>query len=355
LKRKQQHTFYFPFKGILLLLALAFLTNCSNHKIEQVERAFYYWKSNRYLSESEKALCDSLSVNKLYIKFFEVNYTKERGSFPEAKTNWWGRYSESKDTQTVVPTVYLRNAVFLYSTKPELDMLADNVNFLITKYFNERFATNILMNEFQMDCDWTPKSKENYFYFLKKLKAISAKQISCTLRLYPYKYADKMGVPPVDKATLMCYNLLSPLDQPNKNSILDLEELESYLKVKDKYPLHLDLALPVYSWQQVYQNERFTELLYTNMEQLEPIVDKEKPFWYRVTKDTLINNVYLRVGDKLKYEETTAKTIKEAIDLLKKHVTFDTQTTVSLFHLDKEQLSNYSHEELRSFYTDFSK
>lgn len=331
-----------------------FAASCTNHKIENVERSFYFWKNSYFMSEKEEDVCDSLGVKKLYIKFFEVNFNEERGSFPEAKTGFWARYRESSYNE-VVPTVYLRNVVFMKSTKEELDILADNVNFLINKYSEERFREGIEIKEYQMDCDWTLKTKDNYFYFLTKLKALSGKQISCTLRLYPYKYPDKMGVPPVDKVTLMCYNLLNPLQNPTKNSILDLSELKSYLNIDKKYPKHLDIALPVFSWAQVYHNGRFSEVMYTNEQYLKSIWEQQNPLWYLVSRDTVIDDIYLRVGDKIKYEQNDAGKIKEAIRLLKKNIDFDKNTTVVLFDLNDNQLQNFTNEELSSFYSDFSK
>lgn len=355
---KNQKSRFCRHNKLLLVVTIAVitqLTSCTHHKIENVERAFYYWKSNSYLSDKEMKTCDTLGIKKLYIKFFEVNFNEEWGNFPESKPDWWGRYSEAVRVKEVVPTVYLRNVVFLKSSKEDLDILADNVNFLINKYCNAKFEAGTTFTEFQMDCDWTLKTKDNYFYFLKKLKGISGKQISCTLRLYPYKYPDKMGVPPVDKAMLMCYNLLNPLENPDKNSILELSELKSYLNVSEKYPLHLDFALPVYSWAQVYHNERFSEVLYTNTKLLKNILKQEKPLWYSVTHDTVINNTYLRDGDKIKYEEIDAEKIKATIELLKKYIDFNQNTTVALFHLDEEQLNNFTNEELTSFFTDFGK
>ncbi len=346
-----KYSYLLPFIAFILCI----VCSCNHHKIEKIEHAFYYWKSDSYFGEFEKRTCDSLKVKKLYIKFFEVNYNEERGNYPEAKTNWWGNYSDFNQTIEVVPTVYIRNIVFLKSTKAELDELTDNIHFLISKYCAEKFDVNAVINELQMDCDWTIKTKDNYFYFLEKLKTLSGKQISCTLRLYPYKYPNKMGVPPVDKTMLMCYNLLNPLDNPEKNTILDLSELKSYLNVNEKYPKHLDIALPVYSWAQIYHNEQFSGVLYTNSNQLKSILKPEKNLWYYVTKDTVINDKYLRVGDKIKYEEIDAKKIKTAIELLKKYIDFDKNTTVSLFHLDEEQLNNFKYEELFSFYSDFTK
>ncbi|QBZ98356.1 hypothetical protein [Flavobacterium sangjuense] len=342
-------------KKILLLglISCLFLSCKKEHKIANVERAFYYWKSDNWnISQKEDSISKKLNVKKLYVKFFEVDYSDAMGNFPISKTQL---YLYNLDSITIVPTVYIKNAVFLKSNQASLDTLADNVNFLITKFYKEKFREAKPLTEFQMDCDWTLKSKDNYFYFLKKLKSISQKEISCTLRLYPYKYPDKMGVPPVDKATLMCYNILNPLQNHTKNSILDIDELESYLDTDKIYPKHLDVALPIYSWMQVYKNEQFSNVIYTDNKMVKKLLKEIKPLWYSVTKDTVINETYLRIGDKVKFEEIDARKIEQTIHLLKKYVSFDKNTTVSLFHLDDEQLSNYTNEELSGFYSAFSK
>ncbi len=342
-------------KIVLLGMLAVFLFSCQNeHKIKQVERAFYYWKSNQYeMSPRMDSIRKSLGVNKLYVKFFEVDYSDALGYFPVAKTELY--FYNGQDSITLVPTVFIKNAAFMKASKGSIDTLADNVNFLINKYAKERFEHAKKPTEFQMDCDWTMKTKENYFYFLKKLKEISKKEISCTLRLYPYKYPEKMGVPPVDRAMLMCYNLINPLESETKNSILDLDELESYINSTKKYPKHLDVALPIYSWMQVYQNERFSDVIYTNAKAIKHVLKQDKPLWYTVTKDTVVNNLYLRIGDKIKLEEINSDKLEKTIKLLRKHISFDDTTTISLFHLDEDQTKNYFHEEIDRFYTDFSK
>jgi len=339
-------------KHIFLLLALsAVVASCSN-KAEHVEKAFYYWKSNEYSLESEQRELDSLGVKKLYIKFFEVEKDEVLGVIPSAKTQLT-IYSD-QDSIKVVPTVYLRNEVFKNITHGALDSLADNINFLVSKYMNDNFGRIAKSEEYQMDCDWTLSTKDNYFYFLKKLKKISGKTLSCTLRLYPYKYPEKMGVPPVDKAMLMCYNLIDPLAKNSKNSILDVNELKAYLNTKTKYPLKLDVALPVYSWVQLYQNDHFVKVLYTNTNDIKKMLSPGKPLWYDVKKDTVINEFYLRAGDKVKIEEISTADLHKAIDALKENIQFAPDITVSLFHFDDEQISRFSHEEIKSFYTRFT-
>ncbi|MBZ4034465.1 hypothetical protein K6T82_06790 [Flavobacterium sp. 17A] len=300
----------------------------------------------------ENNILNDLKIRKLYIKFFEIDHNEVYGDFPISKTSLRIYQQDSLD---IVPTVYIKNEVFKNTSRERLDTLANNVAFLIDKYAKDRFARVNPIKEYQMDCDWTLTTKDNYFYFLKKLKLISVKTISCTLRLYPYKYPEKMGIPPVDKATLMCYNLINPLENHSKNSILDIEELKLYLNKKRKYPLHLDIALPTYSWMQVYKNDHFYKVIYDGQEKIAKSLKEIKPLWYEVTKDTVVDNFYLRIGDKIKYENLTAAKINEAIEVIKKNVDFDANTTVTLFHLDDEQLSNYSNEELSGFYRNFSK
>jgi len=344
-------------KLLFFVLISCTLISCSHNKAENVENAFYYWKSDAgYLDKKEDSAVKNLRIHKLYVKFFEVESNAMMGNIPISKTDlgeysWW---SDNKLTMEIVPVVYLKNEVFLKSSKDEIDTLVSNVYHLIKKYEKEKFTKALPVSEIQMDCDWTLKSKDNYFYFLRQLKKISGQQLSCTLRLYPYKYPEQMGVPPVDKAMLMCYNLINPMERKDKNSILDNEELSAYLDKERKYPVHLDIALPIYSWMHVFQNDHFTNVLYPE-NTIKKILKPVKPMWYEVTKDTVINNAYLRVGDNVKFEEMNAAKIHEAIKIIKDHVVFDRNITVSLFHLDKNQLNNYNYETLSRFYSDFSK
>ena len=339
---------------VAFALLVLTLLSCSHNKAEHVEKAIYYWKNNvSHLELAEDSIIKTQRLTKMYVKFFEVEKNDIMGLIPVAKSKLF-IYTQYNNL-SIIPTVYLRNEVFIKSSRGSLDTLADNVNFLIQKYAEENFryiSTNI--NEYQMDCDWTPSSRDNYFYFLRRLKTLSKMRLSCTLRLYPYKYKTRMGVPPVDRAMLMCYNLINPLENHGKNSILDINELASYLST-EKYPLPLDFALPLYSWMQVYQNNKFAKVIYTDTQSIKAILRPQKKLWYEVKKDTVVNNFYLRAGDMVKIEEVSTADIHNAIELIKANVPFKDTITVSLFHLDDKQLSRYTNEELSGFYSAFIK
>jgi hypothetical protein len=346
------------FLGIISSL---FLFSCNNDSnVEHVERAFYYWKGNSSIDDADANELKELKVRKLYVKLFEVDYNEVQGNFPFEK-NRPDRYElEKLDSVTIIPTIFIKNGIFQYNDEKSLDLLADNIVFLIDKYSKEQYGASEKIfdyDEIQIDCDWTKSTKDKYFYLLKKVKALSDKKLSCTLRLYPYKYPDIMGVPPVDKVSLMCYNLIKPLTNKEKNSILDIEELKKYLNEKKSYPVHIDVALPVFHWVQLYQNNQFAELLDLSTNDVKSFAKSTQPLWYQVEKDTSFNygETYLRTGDQIKCEEVKASEIHEAIELVKKYVDLDKNTTISLFDLNESTFKQYTHEEISGFYSSFTK
>ncbi|CAM4279119.1 hypothetical protein [Flavobacterium terrigena] len=351
------------FWGIVCVL---FLASCNKeNKVEQVERAFYYWKSDSSLDDKSVKEINELNVRKIYYKLFEIDYSETMGNYPFAKNSPSTYALEDLDSVTIVPTIFIKNGIFQYNDEKSLDKLADNIVFLIDKYHKEEYneynpkeelKTIFNYNEIQVDCDWTKSTKDKYFYLLKKIKELSHKQISCTLRLYPYKYPEIMGIPPVDKVSLMCYNLIKPLSEKDKNSILDINELKKYLDKRRSYPKHLDVALPVFYWTQLYQNNHFEELLDISSEDVKGFIKPIKPLWYEVTKDTSLNyDTYFKVGDQIKCEDVSKTTLDQAIALIKKNVVLDKNTTISLFHLDQSTFKKYNNEEISSFYSSFTK
>jgi hypothetical protein len=164
-----------------------------------------------------------------------------------------------------------------------------------------------------------------------------------------------MGVPPVDKVTLMCYNLIKPLTNKDQNSILDINELKLYLDKKRDYPLHIDIALPVFNWTQLYQNNQFAGLKQIDKSQIQTFAKLVKPMWYEVNKDTTIDwSDYYRIGDQIKYEEVSNETLQQAINIIKKNIQLDKKTTITLFSLDNGTFNKYKDEEISSYYNSFT-
>ena len=341
------------YRVFVIILGMILLASCTEQKIEVVP-AFYYWKNNTStLSPTEQAALSELGTKKLYVKFFEVEPDAEIKAIPTAKTSL--KIGKVDQEIEIIPSVFIRNEVFKNIATSYLDTLADKLLFLVDKYQKEKFSNlSSDYQELQIDCDWTGSTKEKYFYLLKKIKEKSKKKLSCTLRLYPYKYPDKMGVPPVDRAMLMCYNLIGPLENEHKNSILDLKELKPYLVGNKPYKIPLDIALPIFSWLQLYQYNRFVGLIRPKNNNFDDFLEPVDALWYLVKKDTVLGNTYLRIGDKIKYEAVDSTVLNEAIGILKKSLKLKGATTIALFHLDENNLNNYSYETLRHYYTTFA-
>ena len=119
-------------KTLFLALLSVILFSCKNeNNIKNVERAFYYWKtSDSRLQEEADSILKTTNTKKLYVKFFEVEHNELMGNIPFSKN----RMNIYDTIIEIVPTVFIKNEVFLKSSFNELDLLADNINFLINKY-----------------------------------------------------------------------------------------------------------------------------------------------------------------------------------------------------------------------------
>ena len=162
-----------------------------------------------------------------------------------------------------------------------------------------------------------------------------------------------MGVPQVDRVCLMCYNLLSPYDEQERNSILDMDELKKYLNGAAAYPLPLDVALPLFSWVHIYQHNRLVNMLPLD-ENIREHLTKKEGLWYDVTSDLELDNIYLRPGDRVKIEDVTMHQLTDAINEIKSEVSLSEGARIQLFHLDETVLKQYRNEEIQSVFGAFT-
>lgn len=336
----------------LLTSLIALLSACSGNSYTHT-RGFYYWKSGG-VTEFEEHIFKESDASKLYVKLFEVTLDEVEGIIPVDKI--YADFSEDFLGKTeVVPCVFIENDVIARSENKELEELVENILFLVDKYINDKLkekkTAEITWKEIQIDCDWMKSSKDKYFQFLSYLKEKTDKRLSCTLRLYPYKFQEEMGIPPVDRAMLLCYNLLNPQTNPDKNSILDIQELKKYINGAKKYPLPLDVGLPIYSSCYKFVNGQFDEVEHDVPDGLEgACLPSEDGLWFTVEKDTSIHYNYYRKGQKLKIERVPKKLLIEASTFIRDKVELESSSTIAIYHLDQSELKNYTHETLDSVF-----
>ena len=320
----------------LFAILLIFCSACRWQKKEVVP-AFYYWKQDFVWSKSDSLKVDSLKLKILYIKFFDVKKDAKGVVLPASTLQ---NSEKIPFYLQIVPVVYIQNDVF-NSEKP--DELAKKIYARLSDMLTNIQCTNI--KEFQIDCDWTASTRAQYFDFLKTFKTLlppSAK-LSATIRLHQIKYAQKTGIPPADKGLLMYYNMGDIKNLATKNSILDNTEGAKYLDRRNKYPLPLDFALPIFEWSVLYQKNKFSAI-FSNINTLNInrlyFLKREKDNNYICVKDTLWNDIYLRTGDKIRHEFVQKKTLDLAAKICA-DVSNNPNPIIIFFHWEKNNLQQY--------------
>lgn len=302
-------------KVLKFLWVLFFIVSCN--KKENHPYTFYYWKTNLKLDQDEKKVLDQASVSFLYTRFFDVD--KASGKFQPVAV-----ITKDKSFQTgkqIVPTVFITNQTMLGISQKEISFLAESIHHLVQRKAEEYHLK--VNNEIQIDCDWTAGTRNDYFKFLKELKRVSGKNITCTLRLHQVKDKKQTGIPPVEKVYLMCYSTSSPLEKSDKNSILDVNTLKSYLSKIEDYPIkNIEVALPIYSWgiitNHLGKHKLINALSKKDLEN--PNFKKISAHEVEIMKDGFYFRNYLNKGFKIKVEEITDEQLEDVTNFLEKKI-----------------------------------
>ena len=198
-------------------------------------------------------------VDTLYLRFFDVEWeTPSNSPKPVAPIIF---SDEIPQQIKIIPVVYLKNEVFKNLSEVLSENLAENVWMKISIIAKTQ---HINISQIQMDCDWSPSTRQKYFKFLQalnnKLKNTHIK-VSATIRLHQVKYREITGVPPVNRGMLMFYNFGRLQARGELNSIFNEQEASRYTSYISEYPLPLDVVLPIFSWAIHSHHEKITGLL----------------------------------------------------------------------------------------------
>jgi len=315
--------------GFLCLL----FTSCAPQEAKQ-EVSFYYWQSKFWLSDANQQILDSMGVDKLYVKFMDVDM--EGGyATPVAPI----RFAESRYLNyEIIPCVFITNRTF-QSENVNPERLAERVWDYLQQICG---SAGIQPDEYQFDCDWTPSTRQAYFAFLHTIRNLKKEALlSSTLRLHQYRYPEQAGVPPVDKVALMYYNMGDIEDVEEPNSILNNEKGQPYLEA-GAYPLELDVALPAFSWLLVYRLGELDKIIKAvqpdSLMSMEGI-EKTGENTFLVKQNLYFGGHYLNEGDRLRFEAPSEDALEEAAQALNK---IENQSgTLLFYHLDETMPKRY--------------
>lgn len=332
--------------GRCLFLVFLF-ASCKNREEREVQRSFYYWKTVFQLSGAEQEALSRHSVNNLYVKFFDVEWNNStQTAEPVAKSIF---QQAPAPEITITPVVFITQEPLVKSDTSALRQLAANINNLLSSIAtNNQLKTS---NEVQIDCDWTVKTKDAYFYLIRELKKQSFfqdKTVSTTIRLHQLKFISQNGVPPVDKGLLMCYNMGNLRQPQTNNSIIEEDELKKYINNLYTYPLPLDIALPIFDWYILLEGAQYKGLV----RDFDPGEEHRNKGRIDFKTDTVISGYAFKAGQWLRHETSDPDVVRSCAEHISKKLKTD-RVSVILYHLDQKNLSKYNQNDLESFYNSF--
>lgn len=317
---------------------------------KEIQRAFYYWKSVLHITPEVFDMLDSMRVQTLYVRYFDVGWDPARQQPVPLAPIRPGKYEQPfKPRQSIIPTVFITNETMLRINDAQIPTLAADILQLIA-------STHTILGvnpspQVQMDCDWNASSKDRYFSLLRQLQALDSTHVySATIRLHQLKYAQTTGVPPVSRGLMMCYNMGNIKDPATSNSILDPKEVKRYTNGFSTYALPLDVAFPLFGWTVLFRNQQYAGLIQlTDRKAIEGVSFSLGNNRFRVLKDTTLFGYTLLKDDLLRVEDSAVPDILHAATLLRDKLTGDS-FTVSLYHLDTLILNKYTTHELEAVY-----
>jgi len=379
-----------PWRMAVCSLVLLVFFSCE--KETTVTPAFYHWQTNLALSQTEQAYLDSLHVQKLYAKFFDVTWDARREmpipvaevkELEEWKMGGWenGRNGGMEDGRNgtlqpftpsplqLIPCIFITNESFQKLPNTRVAWLSERVSEKLRALWQQMPEQK--MTEVQFDCDWTASTRERFFRFLEYFKKMNpGVKLSATIRLHQVRDHEQTGVPPVDRGMLMFYNTGDLENWYENNSILNLDIAENYLPISDFrfptsdfrfptsefYPLPLDVALPIFAWGVLFRDGRMIRLI--NNLRTEALSDtarfrKIAENRFEVVKSTYLDGYYLYENDRIRLEAIDKKLLFQATDLLTNRLN-NRNLTVAFYHLDTATIKYFPYEVLEDVCEKFS-
>lgn len=302
-------------------------TNPAKH--HHPANGIYYWKTTFHLNGAERDFLEKHQVKRLYLRLFDVVPADPNNpsSYPttyEVVPNATLAFRDPiPDEIEIVPVVYITIEALRLINASYLDY---------ARIITERILNMADFNDFgnisevQLDCDWTQQTQEGYFAFCQAVKdklEPHGIQLSCTIRLWQLNIA----CPPVDRGVLMLYNTGTITDPNTQNSILDLNDVQAYLKGKP-YGLPLDFAYPTYSWHVWFRDGAYMGL-----------------FHNLPNNDTLI-----KASDVVRHERVSFDELHALDSIIQLKMPQADSASIILYHLDSANLSQYTTDEIRQIY-----
>jgi hypothetical protein len=337
---------------VRLLILVVLAAGCGRRSEAQgpeARRAFYFWRTTFVLSPAEQQAIAALHVERIYLRVFDLGWADDA----VATLGPVGGAGPVPAGVEIVPVVYLKAEVFKHVMAAQLPSIAGEA---WRKVQDRAAALGFAVHELQLDCDWTDTTREGFFGFVRALASVAAVPLSSTIRLHQVKYRERTGVPPVERGTLMFYNMGKFSADPDARMIFDAGSAAKYLARVDDYPLPLDVALPIWSWTVHTRDELVVGLMQSTDPAELPALDflrAEGTERFVATRDAFLHGELLREGDVLKIEVTGPAETQAAAAMIAPHLAATTPghaRTITLFDLSERNLTRHGTDQLENVF-----
>lgn len=350
-------------KALIITIFLSSLYACNNisHRQQQspaqkdnlgrIEgNAIYHWKTVFDLNEEELEFLKKHSINRMYVRFFDVDVEDSpmNASYSALPIGTTVFKSPKPSDIDIVPTVFITVKSLLSTNEEGLKDLASKI---YTRLRNMSEYNDMgPVKEIQLDCDWT-SSTQGLFYKLCRetieLAHPDSILVSSTIRLHQLI----MDPPPVDHGILMVYNTGALRKTGTKNSILDYDDVKTYLSGKTiRYGLPLDYAFPTYGWGVLFRNGSYNGILHTIDFSDETRYKKGEEGMFIVKKAHVLEGKSLLEEDLIRMEYPNANDVIKVAELVSSSIQ-DSTHSIILYHLDANNLIKFTDNEISSIYS----
>jgi len=311
-----------------------FISSCRSDPSPGV--SFYYWKTRFELNQYENEVLAGNKVQSLYIRYFDVDIDPGTEA---ARPVSIITFISPVNQKAIIPVVYIKNRVFEKADSNTCYALGKNILQLVAEINRKN---KITVSEVQFDCDWTDRTRNAFFLFLSNYKRLSGHKLSATIRLHQVKYSQRTGIPPVDQGVLMFYNM-GAISASDVNSIYEEKNALKYVSSLKRYPLQLDIALPIFSWGIGIRNGKVQYLLnkmYTKDFEKDSNFVLAGANRFRAKHSFFRGGYYIRENDEIKIENIGAKDLIGMTNMLNKNTSRPVKKTI-FYDLDSSNIINY--------------
>jgi hypothetical protein len=338
----------------IVALVVGLAASCCEQP-RHVGRAMYYWRSTFEMTPADTAYLTSLDVDRLYVRFFDVDRSGGRAPAPISVVRFLTRPPNGVE---IVPTVYITQSAIVGAMGDEEVGLGERIARKIVEMVDAFELRDI--REVQLDCDWTRSTRGTYFTLIRQVESYLRARgkpwtVSSTIRLHQIADRELAGVPPVSRGMLMAYNAGRLTDLAEANSIIRSAEVERYLGRLGSYPVPLDVALPIFSWGVVFRGSKLATIVHdvTTVE-----IRSDHRFEhlggarFRALEDLYLHNIPISKDDEVRIEESAYDETRAAAGAIASRLGSDS-LHVALYHFAPSTADRHEPQALESLYRAF--